>query len=101
MLQELKGTFVVRGAVWAMFFWALSCIGPVSALRAQDMDLEALIHRLDRLDSDLTGIQRRLAAGDVANNNTGDRSELNEQSSVAIPAQQESRLNSLEEQLRM
>ena len=99
MLQGLKGTFVVRGAVWAIFLWALLSVTPISVSWAQDMDLEALIHRLDRLDSDLTGIQRRLAAEDVAN--TGDRSEVNHRSSVTMPAQQESRLNGLAEQLRM
>ena len=98
MLQDLKGTFVVRDAVWTVVLLALLSVVPNSVSRAQDMDLEALIHRLDRLDSDLTGIQRRLAAEGVVN--TGDRSEVNQQSSVTLPAQQESRLNSLEEQLR-
>ncbi|SVE45489.1 uncharacterized protein METZ01_LOCUS498343, partial [marine metagenome] len=98
VLQDLKGTFVVRDAVWTVVLLALLSVVPTSFSRAQDMDLEALIHRLDRLDSDLTGIQRRLAAEGVVN--SGDRSEVNQQSSVTLPAQQESRLNSLEEQLR-
>ena len=66
---------------------------------AQDNSLEVLIHRLDRLDSDMSGLQRRLANEGQASS-TAARPMQPTEPSYNLLAAQEIRLNELAEQLR-
>jgi len=60
----------------------LSLLSATTSL-AQDVNLEALIHRLDRLELDISGLQGRLASGIDAT--THDRLMQNEQSTLMFP----------------
>ena len=98
MLPDHRAAFFVgRAALTASCLLLLSLFSATTSL-AQGTDLEALIHRLDRLELDISGIQGRLASGIDAT--IDDRLMQNEQSTLNVPARQETRLNELEEQLR-
>ena len=98
MLPDHRAAFFVGRAALTASCLLLLSLFPATTSLAQDTDLEALIHRLDRLDLDISGIQRRLASEIDAT--TDDRSMQTEQTILSVPTQQETRLNELEEQLR-
>lgn len=98
MYRNCGCTISIHRLVLAAFIVSVLPLVPMSQGFAQDRTLEAIIHRLDRLDLDISGLQKRLANGDG--------------SSLAVPsvqttdplytglADQEVRLNELAQQLR-
>ena len=98
VLPDLRDTIVIARAALIILLSMILNVVPTSVSLAQDMNLEILTHRLDRLDLDISGIQRRLASQEKSSISV--RPTENVGSTYSVSAQQESRLNELEEQLR-
>ncbi|PPR36441.1 MAG: hypothetical protein CFH35_00997 [Alphaproteobacteria bacterium MarineAlpha9_Bin5] len=99
LLPDPRGTYVVRRLARIVPLVILLNVAPASFPLAQQnvVEFEAVMHRLDRLDRDMSGVQRRLGVEGEAN--IAARSTGNVESIYSVLAHQELRLNEIEEQL--
>ncbi|HHZ66935.1 MAG TPA: hypothetical protein EYN52_03340, partial [Alphaproteobacteria bacterium] len=69
LLPDPRGTYVVRRLARIVPLVMLLNVAPASFPLAQQnvVEFEAVMHRLDRLDRDMSGVQRRLGVEGEAN----------------------------------